>query len=378
MRIGFACAWRAPPEQTWSHTPWNLRAALRDQLGTPAVPDLDVSYSRSMEFALKLANARRHNGRWVSYWPHSRIARAHTSRELRRRRIAVDCDVVLQIGDLGVVDRPFMLLQDFSFDALLMLHEHHGEVPHFPALSRSAMLRLRDRQRRIYDEAAVLLPMSTWLAEILVSHSGVPSERIRVVHPGISAVHSVGSDRTESMDRRLAGPRTRLLFVGTDFETKGGSQVVEAFGILRREIDPRFTLTIAGPREWPLPGPIPDGVDFLGKVPLSDVVGLYDRHDLFVVPSVVEGFGIVFVEALARGLPCVGRDAFAMPEFIRPGANGALVSGLEPQELADAIVSVLNDDRVYEATAADSKSVGDYFSWSRAAQDVVEAARAVA
>lgn len=97
-------------------------------------------------------------------------------------------------------------------------------------------------------------------------------------------------------------------------------------------MDPNITVTIAGLPRWPLSGAIPDGVNFLGQLPLAEVASLYDCHDLLVMPTRVEGFGFVFLEALSRGLPCIGRDDFAMPEMIRPGLNGALLSKDDPEE----------------------------------------------
>src|SRR5215469_16704822 len=67
------------------------------------------------------------------------------------------------------------------------------------------------------------------------------------------------------------------------------------------------------------------------------------------MPSRLEGFGIVFPEALARGLPCIGRDSYAMPESITPGVSGGLITGDDEHELAGIIAAALADDALYEA-----------------------------
>ena len=103
-------------------------------------------------------------------------------------------------------------------------------------------------------------------------------------------------------------------------------------------------LTVAGPDSWPLRGGVPSGVTFLGKVPHARVGELMNAADLLVMPSLLEGFGIVFAEALSRGLPCIGRDACAMPEIIDPISGGRLVTSMSPDELAALIHDALHDD----------------------------------
>jgi hypothetical protein len=63
VRLGFACGWESPPQRTWSHTPWNLRAALATRV---ELIDLGVTYPLPVRLGLKAACARRYGGRWVS------------------------------------------------------------------------------------------------------------------------------------------------------------------------------------------------------------------------------------------------------------------------------------------------------------------------
>ena len=88
------------------------------------------------------------------------------------------------------------------------------------------------------------------------------------------------------------------------------------------------------------------------------------------MPSRFEPFGLVFAEALARGLPCVARDAFAMPEIITPGVSGALISGDDENELAATIATALADDALYESCYQRAPEIAEYFSWERTALQV--------
>src|SRR4029450_4515274 len=115
--------------------------------------------------------------------------------------------------------------------------------------------------------------MSQWLARHLVEVSGVPAEKVHVVQPGMAI--EPGPEAVLPRDR----DRTALLLVGRDFHVKSGDLVVRALGIIRRD-RPDVTLTVVGPRRWPMSGDPPVGVRFLGAMPAPAVAELYERHDL--------------------------------------------------------------------------------------------------
>jgi len=366
--VGFACSWGPDQQRTWSGTPYRLRQALAD---TGPLVNLDVDLPASIRIALKIASIRRFDERWVSMWRHNKVFRDLTEHRLRAAARRNPCDAVVTVHDLGAVPGPYLVLQDFSYESLV---DHYGPngVPHFPTLDRSALQRLQERQSRVYDRAAGLLPMSHWLAERLVA-AGVDRAKVFPVHPGLNV--PVGA--AEPIPERRVHPTRRLLFVGRDPHTKALDVLVAAFARLRLDLGPTLTLTVAGPVVWPWPQAIPAGVDFLGPVSRDRVAELMNTHDLFVMPSRLEGFGIVFAEALARGLPCIGRRAFAMPEIIRPGVGGNLLDGDDPEDLAALIASTLDDDDLYHRCAADVARIREHFNWTRAAVEIRGAVQAV-
>jgi glycosyltransferase involved in cell wall biosynthesis len=372
LRLGFACVWGSDPQRTWSYTPWDLREALRRRTDVEVV-DIGIQVPLVARRILQLASLRRRSQRWVTPWEHLRAWEIGLEAYLDHRATALHCDAVLQIQDLGVLSTPYFVYQDLSYDVVLGLLERgsDGLRRYFPHLDRESVLRRRARQLRVYGHAAGMLAMSEFLRMSLIERTGLEPAKVHTVYPGAvaSAPTKVPCSVTAPMPQRTA-PRRRLLFVGTTFEVKAGDTVVAAFQELRRR-DPSIMLTVAGPAQWPVPGDVPEGVDFVGRVDPAAVPALYDAHDLLVMPSRMEGFGKVFVEALARGLPCIGRDDFAMPELVRPGENGGLVTSDDPIELADCIASVLVDEGVYQRCAAESGTVLSQFNWDRAAAQVV-------
>ena len=306
--IAVACHWGPSRAATWSGTPLRLLEALRAEA---EVADLDVTLPTVSRQVLRLAAVRRTHGRWQSAWRHTTPALWAVERRLVQQAAGVPGVPVVEIGDLGVLPRnPFYVLQDLSYELLLREIDADGSVPHFRTLDRRRLERLAARQAEVYAAATGVIAMSSWLADS-VERSGVPRERIHVVNPGVNVQVS-----DAPLPARRPGGRARLLFVGRDFDTKAGDEVVAAYALLRARMGESVTLTVAGPRSLPAGTPLPDGLDFRGPVPGTTVRALYEDHDLLVMPSRFEGFGIVFAEALSRGLPCVGRRACAMPEII--------------------------------------------------------------
>lgn len=357
MKIGFACLWGKIPEQSWSGTPWGLRNALRQQA---EVVDLGIEYSTVRHLRRYLRLRRRH-GRWkpTYQWSSGRDRMIH--RKLQASLARSPVDAVVEIGDLARLDAPFYVYQDLSFDILEKYYDSAIGVPGFEGIDLKTIKRRRERQRGIYEAAAGVFAMSEWFAGELVELSGLPPEKVTVVYAGINAVGEITVYPPPGSEEE--GRPARLLFVGRDFFRKGGEIVVEALARLRREYSPDMQLTVAGPEKWPLAGGVPEGVVFLGNRSTLEVARLYHTHDVFVMPSRFEAFGIVFREALAHGVPVIGRSAFAMREIITPGQNGTLINGDDPAELAAAVVGVLENPDIRRHTIEAAKDVRRRFSW---------------
>jgi glycosyltransferase involved in cell wall biosynthesis len=374
-RIGYACFWEEPAERTWSGSAWNLREGLRKVSDTV---DIGIEFPALTRTALKAINVRYRGGRLTTPWYYSRATDAYVNRSLRRglreKSRDLDVDAVLLVEFLtSILPVPFYSYADCSWDSLFATVARPEMYARLMSLTPSAMTRRRDLQLAMYEHATGIVTMSHWFARSLVEQSGVPPEKIHVAHPGFSAGRTLPGARPS---RERPAPRRKLLFVGRQntpyaFYRKAGDLVVAALSILRHQYDPQLTLTVVGIDAWPLPEAVPDGVTLLGALPPGDVARLYDEHDLFVMPSRQESFGIVFAEALSRGLPCVARNAYAMPEIVTPGVSGALLDHDDPHELAKTIVAVLEDDDLYLQCAARAPEMAAYFSWERTAQDIV-------
>jgi glycosyltransferase involved in cell wall biosynthesis len=94
---------------------------------------------------------------------------------------------------------------------------------------------------------------------------------------------------------------------------------------------------------------IDDRVRFTGRVSEEDLPLYYQACDVFVLPSLKEGFGIVFLEAMQYAKPCIGARAAAVPEVIVDGENGLLAAPGDLRTLERAITTLLTDEALRQS-----------------------------
>ena len=88
-------------------------------------------------------------------------------------------------------------------------------------------------------------------------------------------------------------------------------------------------------------------VEFTGELPTDDEVRKeFFKADVFALPSLQEGFGLVFLEAMAAGLPIVAAHAAAVPEVVPDGEAGILVPPGDVDALAEALIRLLKDEKL--------------------------------
>jgi len=249
-----------------------------------------------------------------------------------------------------------------------------------PGLARwSNGLHYRWRLPRSAPQARRVIVPSECVARDVAENLGVPRERVRVVPLGVEA-----SFRPPSLDARALArsrhhlARPFLLYVGNIEPKKNLPTLLRAFALLKRGGLPH-ELVIAGKRGWkcrdvfrlPARLGIESDVRFLGYVAEEDLPGLYGSAEVFCFPSIVEGFGLPPLEAMACGAPVITSDAEALIETTGDAAEH--VPALDAEALADAMRRVLTDAALRERLRAAGLARAAHFTCSRTA----EATRAV-
>ena len=226
--------------------------------------------------------------------------------------------------------------------------------------SRANEPRFIDLQDELFRSATHVFTAGEFLRQNIIDTSGVMPERITSVGNGVPPYYE------RNRPAHVPGEFTRrLLFVGWDFGLKGGRDVLEAMPAIRAQ-HPEVELWIVGPDEaqQQQQGALgqQEGVRWLGNVKVT--LDHYRSADLFVLPSLRDSYGFVFLEAMSQGLPCVGADINGMPEMIAHGETGFIVPRRSPDAIADAVLRYYADPANKKRMAeASIRRILDRFTW---------------
>jgi phosphatidyl-myo-inositol dimannoside synthase len=212
-----------------------------------------------------------------------------------------------------------------------------------------ALLGIQARwERRNTERADRVIVPSRYSAGIASALYDVPEARIAVVPEPIDLVEWRRRFDAARVPRDVVRPI--VLTVARLYPRKRMEDLLEAAALLKRRIaDVQFRIVGEGPEEPRLRAAharlgLGDTTIFLGHVTRDALALEYSRARCFCLPTVQEGFGLVFAEAMAAGLPVVACRAAAVPELVRDGETGLLVPPRTPAALAAALERMLGDD----------------------------------
>ncbi len=221
-------------------------------------------------------------------------------------------------------------------------------------------------ESRAYHASTLLATPSEASARAVEALYGIPTERIRVVYWGVNATKF-----RPGMSR--AHHELAILYVGHHELRKGITFLLQAVALLHREGVPVRLTTVGGGHQLPelkrmaTALGVGDLVTFLGYLSDPDdekLPRLYSQSDVFVFPSLMEGFGFVIAEAMASGVPVVASNVAAVPEVV--GDSGLLFRPGDAVGLARVLRSLAEDpQKRMEFARRGRERVESLFTWDK-------------
>lgn len=199
----------------------------------------------------------------------------------------------------------------------------------------------------LHKKVSRVITISQWIAHFVNKVEGVPAEKIMPIYYGLDEIKPLGPDRAIRDELGFSSREIVLGIIARLVEQKGHYYLIEAFSKAFEE-NPNLRLLIVGDGE--LKAALQNQVHkkkldrfirFTGY--RNDVTDVLAALDIFVHPSLWEGFGLSILEAMAMGKPVIATSVSAIPELVEHGVTGILVPPKESESLAWAIARLSHD-----------------------------------
>lgn len=227
-------------------------------------------------------------------------------------------------------------------------------------------------------KAERIITISEYSKKDIIKHLGYPENKISIVYPAVDHdIYYVKRDREIIKKLGILDTHKVILYVGSEQPRKNVPFLLEAISQLKKRI-PEIKLLKIGNSQ--VPGArekllelietlgLQEEVIFVGYVSENDITKYYNGADLFVYPSLYEGFGMPPLEAMACGTPVVTSNVTSLPEVV---ADAAIT--IDPHEVnafVEAMYNVLTDEKLRENMIDKGLKRAQLFNWERSAEEM--------
>lgn len=375
LRLGFLSSHNYYDRNSFSGVPYSMhRTLVRDPgvelapLGEPYRPDLRRRVLGKLGW-----NPRALSLRDGDHAQRCRRFARDTERKLAKR----PCDAIFApVGSAELfeleTDTPII----YYSDATHRLYERHYDI----GLSAEQSRRAEQQEQAAIDKSAVIVYPSEWAAQSAIEDYGAAPSKVRVIPWGPSIDELPDASRATT-SRQPGG--CRLLFIGKDWQRKGGAIALEACRLLQRQgLDAELTIIGCDPPEA-RDEPGVSVVPFLDKRKPADrerFEELLFGSNFFLFPTRADCSPIVICESVAYGLPVVAAAVGGLPSMVKPDESGFLLpADAGPDAYAEVIASAVRDagryERLVDGALRMSREVLNWNAWRtdliRATRDVV-------
>jgi glycosyltransferase involved in cell wall biosynthesis len=260
---------------------------------------------------------------------------------------------------------------------------HDLAFEHMPeTFTRRGSLQLKFTVRRTAKRAARIATVSEYSRQDLIRTYKLPPEKVVVTHNGIGPIFSpqpASGDEAQKLRHCFGIERDFILAVGSLQPRKNLVRLIRAYAKLRNRKDGfNHQLVIVGRKLW-LSNEIfaeakrqewARDIILTGYVSDEDLPAFYRAARAFVYPSLFEGFGIPPLEAMACGTPVITSNTSSLPEVA--GDAALLIDPYNEQDLANALISIVNDEKLRALLRERGFVQSKKFTWRNAAEKTLQ------
>jgi glycosyltransferase involved in cell wall biosynthesis len=224
---------------------------------------------------------------------------------------------------------------------------------------------------RSIKKATRIIAVSKKVKDDILRHFTVPDEKIDVIYHGINQIFK--KTKNISILDKYHLPNRYFLFVGNIEPKKNLERLIRAFDLFRKTTKLKHKLIIVGKKGWKYKPvfktvaelSLNNEIIFTGYVPEEDLPAIYSMADLFVFPSLYEGFGIPPLEAMSCEIPVIVSNKGALPEIT--GGNCIQVNPYDINNIAESMHTLITDEDLRSRYVEQGKSWVNKFTWNKTA-----------
>lgn len=216
--------------------------------------------------------------------------------------------------------------------------------------------------RKIWGRARFVIANSQGLKKMALKIS--PKQKINIVYNGV--------DNNFYKPFKHIKKENLILFVGRLIQRKGAEYLIEAFGQIAQDF-PNYRLWLVGD------GPdkskliklgkkyhFGDKIKFIKVKNKKELVKIYNKAKIYILPSLNEGMANTVLEAMACGLPIIQTDTGGSEELVKK--NGIIIKKKNPEEIVKALEICLKKEKLMLQMGRESRKIAQFFSWKKSAQ----------
>lgn len=206
-------------------------------------------------------------------------------------------------------------------------------------------------EKRALNKLHSIITNTEFVKNSLYRYYNINIDRLKTIHIGIDPNYFWQNTKytiKESEDK------FNILFIGGNFQRKGLPTLIKSGAkVVKKYPKTKFIIVGNDPNVQAMKAlckhhEVTSYFNFVGKISEHEKINLYHNADIFVMPSLIEGFGIVFLEAMASRVPVIGGNVGGTSELISHGFNGFLVEPNNSNKLTEYIIALLDDHNLRE------------------------------